>query len=145
MRLFVGLTALCALASAVSAQSWVLGNTGHGELFTNGEQVNAWTATETKTWNWEVWVSGYFRVSGSATQSPPWSGRFANLCDNFALSPWQFTRSLQVNDLVTNFTSYYTRNGFEEWVSGSVTVRRDASEKVTEDVWYTVTPGGGGS
>lgn len=111
--------------------------------------LNHWTSNESKNYTWPVSVFDHWKVSGSATQSPPWRMTFAALVDNTGSYSEIFTDYVENGKTVTNKRRYTTGTGTNKFAQDmeqlapepSPTtnfVERNLDSLVTNDLWYTI-------
>lgn len=142
MRLFVGLLALSILTPTLSAQTWV--PDGSGDITSNYTGVFVASGmAPSGPYTWTHGQGNYFRVTGSSSSSPPWSLRYAALCNNQWVYSETWSHTFGPNTWIDIYHDYYIREGWERFKNGSQTERRDAYELVSSDLWWLPRSGGG--
>lgn len=92
---------------------------------------------------WGATVAGYFKVTGSTNQQPPWRSKVANLCDNVIPYSESWTDTLVTGVLIIS-SKHYLAWGTNTFSKDGEMPSRSYEEKVFEDLFWVNEPAGGG-
>jgi hypothetical protein len=133
------------LPAEVNEQTW--GETYHSETYSNpkpDEELSSFPVVNGGWYEWWGLSANRFVVTGDTTQEPNWRSRFTALANNHWWYHKDFAMTIPSETLVKNMEDKYFRTGTNTFINGSEEATRHLDEKVTNNLYPSLVPQGGG-